>query len=313
MSFSTRFYQALWHSSWLPGRLRRNVYKRLVKRGAAPDVPFVKEFFGLSYYGNLNNNIDFNVYFYGAFEKPLLFFLRDARLQLAPEAAVFVDVGANVGQHTLFMAAHQCHVHAFEPFDRVRSQLLQQIEKNSLHAVQVHAVGLSNANTRLPFYAPTGNNVGIGSFDAATVSKGNVAIGELALVRGDDFFKDLKLEHIDILKMDVEGFEKPALEGLRETLERTRPLLVCEMSYGQALSFASPEELLQTLPHDYRLFTFDKRKADGSKDRRRDARSRHSGAYHLIPLARFQATGQDDIVACPVEKCPLLPLHNPGE
>lgn len=302
----------LWNSGHLPPALARIVYKRLAKRRLAPDHPFSQEFFGLHYQGNLNNNIDFQIHFYGAFEKPLLFFLRDAMAALAPHPrSVFVDVGANIGQHSLFMSRLATQVHSFEPFAKVRERLLLQIAHNALQNIRVHALGLSNENARLPFYAPTGSNEGIGSFDASTTSKGNVAIGELELVRGDDYLAREGIDHIDILKMDVEGFEKLALEGLRETLRATRPLLVCEVTYGKPLSFSSLEEFMSHLPPDYRLFTFDKRKQDGSKARRRDARSRHTGDYRIIPFNAWRSSGQDDIIACPLESVARLPMQ-PG-
>ena len=97
---------------------------------------------------------------------------------------VFIDVGANVGQHSLFMAAHGAQVHAFEPFALVRDQLQRQIEENQLDNITLHPLGLGNDNTRLPFYAPTGSNAGIGSFDADSTSKGNVRAGDLALAHG---------------------------------------------------------------------------------------------------------------------------------
>lgn len=299
----------LWNTGHLPPALARIVYKRLAKRRMAPDHPFTQDFFGLHYQGNLNNNIDFQIHFYGAFEKPLLFFLRDALKALGKTPSVFVDVGANIGQHSLFMSRLASQVHSFEPFAKVRDRLLLQIAHNRLDNIRVHALGLSNENARQPFFAPTGSNEGIGSFDASTTSKGNVAIGELELVRGDDYLAREGINRIDILKMDVEGFEKLALQGLRETLLATRPLLVCEVTYGKPLSFASLEQFVSHLPPDYRLFTFDKRKQDGSKARRRDARSRHSGEYRIIPFSAWRSSGQDDIIACPLESVSLLPMH----
>jgi FkbM family methyltransferase len=299
----------LWNTGHLPSALARVVYKRLAKRRMAPDHPFSQDFFGLQYQGNLNNNIDFQIHFYGAFEKPLLFFLRDALAALGKPQSVFVDVGANIGQHSLFMSRFAAQVHSFEPFAKVRDRLLLQIAHNRLENIRVHALGLSNENARMPFFAPTGSNEGIGSFDASTTSKGNVAIGELELVKGDDYLEREGIDRIDILKMDVEGFEKLALQGLRETLLTTRPLLVCEVTYGKPLSFASLEEFESHLPPDYRLFTFDKRKLDGSKARRRDARSRQSGEYHIIPFSAWRSSGQDDIIACPLESVPVLPLQ----
>ncbi len=299
----------LWNTGHLPSAMARVVYKRLAKRRMAPDHPFSQDFFGLQYQGNLNNNIDFQIHFYGAFEKPLLFFLRDALAALGKPQSVFVDVGANIGQHSLFMSRFAAQVHSFEPFAKVRDRLLLQIAHNRLENIRVHALGLSNENARMPFFAPTGSNEGIGSFDASTTSKGNVAIGELELVKGDDYLAREGIDRIDILKMDVEGFEKLALQGLRETLLTTRPLLVCEVTYGKPLSFASLEEFESHLPPDYRLFTFDKRKLDGSKARRRDARSRHSGEYRIIPFSAWRSSGQDDIIACPLESVPVLPLR----
>jgi FkbM family methyltransferase len=310
VSVTDQLCRFLWNTQSLPPALARVVYKRLAKNGVAPDHPFTRDFFGIRYQGNLNNNIDFNIYFYGAFEKPLLFFLRDALAGLHTDHAVFVDVGANIGQHSLFMSRLTTRVHAFEPFAKVRERLLNQISHNQLTNITVHPLGLSNENARLPFFAPTGSNEGIGSFDASTTSKGNVSIGELELVRGDDYFPQAEIARIDILKMDVEGFEKFALQGLRETLLKTRPLLVCEITYGKELSFTSMEELLSHLPPDYRLFTFDKRKQDGSKARRRDARSRHSGEYRIIPFNALLPAGQDDVIACPLEAVDTLPLQS---
>jgi len=121
VSVTDQLCRFLWNTQSLPSALARVVYKRLAKHGVAPDHPFTQDFFGIEYQGNLNNNIDFNIHFYGAFEKPLLFFLRDALASLQKENTVFVDIGANIGQHSLFMSRLVSHVHAFEPFAKYAS------------------------------------------------------------------------------------------------------------------------------------------------------------------------------------------------
>lgn len=225
---------------------------------------------------------------------------------------MFADIGANIGQHSLFMSRYADQVYAFEPYAPVRDRLQFHIQLNHIRNIQVHAVGLSEHDERLPFYAPTGRNQGIGSFDAATVSKGNTLAGELQLVQGDTFFAAHNLLPPTLMKIDVEGFEKNVLRGLRGTLASSRPVLVTEITYGKELSFRSVEELREVLPPDYGLFAFDTRKADGSKARRRGASARRSGQYQLIEFRRWLESGQDDVVACPLEKVTLLPLAGPG-
>lgn len=303
-----RFLLFLWHQQQrLPGPLSRAIYKQMRRRGYAPAYEYTTNFFGLEYDGNLSNNIDYAIYFYGAFEKPLLYFMRDSLQSIAGHEGVFVDVGANVGQHSLFMSQLARDVIAFEPYAPVRERLLHQIRLNALRNITVEPMGLSNESTRQAFYAPTGDNAGIGSFDASTTEKGNTLLGDLELIRGDEYFAQNPPDYLHVMKIDVEGFEKPALQGLQKTLQRYRPLIICELSYGKSLSFKTRDEIMQCLPENYILLQFNKRKSDGTKNRRKDGKARLSGAYDLIPYAGPLEQGQDDVIACPLEYRQTIP------
>lgn len=311
MSIGYRICKYLWDRPWFRPEYGRYVYKRICEEGEAPDAPFSTDFFGLRYEGNLRNTIDFSIFYHGAFEKPLLFFLRDCLLGLGKEQPVFCDIGANIGQHSLFMSRLAHTVHAFEPYDKVRDRLLHQIRLNDIRNVVVHPVGLSDRRHALPFFAPTGRNQGIGSFDASTVEKGNEPIGELDLAIADDYFPAHGIDAVHLVKIDVEGFEKAVLQGMQEVLARQRPVVVVEVTYGKTLSIGSLAELQDLLPENYAFLSFDTRKADGSKARRRGARAKRSGYYRLIPFDFGSARGQDNIVACPAETLPRLPLSTP--
>jgi len=315
MSASSSLARLIWSMKWLGLKYKKSAYKVLTKTGNPPDAPFATDFFGLKYEGNLKNNIEFSIYYYGAFEKPLLFFLRDALANLSPacptqSSSCFCDIGANIGQHSLYISQFAGTVHAFEPFDEVSKKLERQVSLNKIKNISLHKVGLSDITEKLTFYAPTGSNQGIGSFDASTVSKGNEASGELSLKNGDELFSELAIKQIDLMKIDVEGFEKRTLKGLSQTLKQQRPIIVCELSYGTELSFSSRKELIAAMPANYEFFVFDIRKLDGSKARRKGAKAKRSGSYNLIPHRRWRDTGQDDIVACPKEKIGLLPLKS---
>jgi Methyltransferase FkbM domain len=47
--------------------------------------------------------------------------------------------------------------------------------------------------------------------------------------RGDDLFQQENLSRIDLLKLDVEGYEKRVLAGLRDRLLRDRPIVLMEL------------------------------------------------------------------------------------
>jgi FkbM family methyltransferase len=294
----------------LPRKMSQYIYKTLSRHDHTPAFGFHCNFYGLQYEGNLNNNIDAAIYYYGAFEKPLLHFMGAAIKAIAGDNGVFVDIGANIGQHSLFMSQTASRVLAFEPYAPVRARLEYHCRLNRIRNIEIHSLGLSNKTGTQAFYAPSGTNAGIGSFDPDSASKGNKSIGELQLIRGDEFFEQSTLNQLHLIKIDVEGFEKNVLQGLQNTLRRFRPLVVCEMSYAQNLSFDSSREILDLLPDNYVLLCFNKRRPDGSKLQRKNAQARKSGLFQLVPYSGPQTRGQDDVILCPQELLTTIPHTN---
>lgn len=308
-------YALLWNQGWLPKRVGKSIYKAMRRHKVAPNYPFSGNLFDLKYEGNLRNSIDYDIYYFGAFEKPLLYFLRDCirSFESDPNALhpiVFYDIGANIGQHSLFMSQYVQLVHCFEPFDGVSKRIRHQIALNNIDNITIHQVGLGSEDAKLPFFAPTGSNQGIGSFEASTTAKGNKCIGELQLVNADDYIAKQGLAAASLIKMDVEGFEKLALMGLKKTLHKERPIVVFEITYEGQNAFKSKEEILALFPGKYHLLTFKIRKKNGSKSRRKQGKARLTGRYELVSYNFEFPWGQDDIVACPEEKLSNLPLTN---
>src|SRR5580765_8223840 len=116
------------HRRWLRGR------DRILRAFEHPDhqqpFPFTTDFFGLPYTGNMTNFIDWSVYYYGGFnlqELELLGEIADRLRAMGQPVNVF-DVGANIGQHTLFVSGHADHVYSFEPFQLVRSEMKRKLK-----------------------------------------------------------------------------------------------------------------------------------------------------------------------------------------
>lgn len=218
---------------WLGHRrfIRFGIRDRLIRLFAAPESmtgrQFETGFYGFRYRGELGSFVDWNVYFYGAYEQGILNLLAQAAALAGPQT-VFLDVGANVGQHSLFMSRHCAQVHAFEPWLPARLRLESLMAANAVPSVHVHAFALGDCDAELPFYSPAGANLGTGSFQAGV--NNNVPSDTLLLRRGDDVVADLGLTQLDVIKIDTEGFETQVLDGLQASLARFQPVVVVELS-----------------------------------------------------------------------------------
>lgn len=211
---------------------------------------FETDFFGLRYQGNLNTFIDWSVYFYGAYEKGILFLMKE--IVKEKQNPIFIDVGANIGHHSLFMSKFCEEIHSFEPYEKVTDMLMSKILFNKCSNIFVHNVGLGKKNEFLDFYAPVGRNIATGSFMADHAKDNNIQYGKLEIVEGDLYISKLNLNRIDLIKIDVEGFEKNVLLGLKDTLEKYRPFVVMEYSKVTRDNL-SIQELREILPSGYSI------------------------------------------------------------
>jgi FkbM family methyltransferase len=151
--------------------------------------------------------------------------IRLARACLPPDG-VFLDVGANVGLHTLAAARHLGQgggaVLAFEPHPENFRALTENLRRNGLRHVTAENLGLADAPATLTGRGPArGGNWSLGS-------RGEAAF-PVRLVRLDDYLDEHPLPRLDVLKIDVEGAEVRVLRGAARTLERFRPIVLFEV------------------------------------------------------------------------------------
>ena len=223
---------------------------------ASPSIPFEVSFFGMRYRGNLNDFLDWSVFMYGAYSRHELYILRDVAATLSKENAVpvtFFDIGANVGQHSLFMSKHVSQVFSFEPFVYARNKLVDKAEQNKRENIVVYPIGLGDVDGELDFFEPSGSNHGIGSFLSNASDNSSVA-KKLPVRRGDDFLDSNSLPRMDIVKMDVEGYEARVLSGLRKRLRNDRPVILMEISGLTRAEMVSESAFRSLLYEDASIF-----------------------------------------------------------
>jgi FkbM family methyltransferase len=292
----------------LPRIIRHSIYRKLRRRGVTPSEEFEIDFFGLQYKGNVKNQIDADVFFYGGFEKTMLFFLRDV-MAIAP--GTFIDIGANVGNHSLFMSRYAEHVHSFEPFRPVLDKMIYQMKANQVENITVHNVALGNEPGVMQFYAPPEESLGGGSFLESVARKhGERPVVDLPVVCGDEYFACQGIDGFSAIKIDVEGFEVPVLKGLVLTLKRVRPLIIMEVTHGASDFINTTTDIQAYLPGDYALFRFENR--DDRLFSNQGRRRKRTGRYRLYPVSEKVHKKRADVVACPREWLEKLPRTNRG-
>jgi len=134
-------------------------------------------------------------------------------LRVAP-LGVILDVGANRGDWTAqalkFANAH-IHVHAFEPSQATRSMLSGRFRENA--AVTVHPYAVSDSVGQATFFCGQ-DGAGTNSLSAISGKHGEV----VPVTTVDEFIRCAKLDQIDMVKIDTEGFDFLVLKGARSAL-----------------------------------------------------------------------------------------------
>lgn len=130
-----------------------------------------------------------------------------------------LDIGANIGNHTMYLAAVAgCRVVAFEPNRALAQALVVSVQANDLvDRVSVRAQGVGSSGGRGRFGQDMPDNLGGQSL---TLGEGDIPIVVLDEL---DFEQPVKL-----LKIDVEGMEMAVLQGADALLSRDRPLIYVE-------------------------------------------------------------------------------------
>lgn len=166
---------------------------------------------------------------------------------LAPEGGVVLDVGANIGSHTVPLAQHvgpKGWVYAFEPQRVVFQTLCANVALNSLTNVDCIPAALSDApgSVLIPDIDYTRES-NFGAVEVSTFGVGR-PVSQITL---DDF---AGLPRVDIVKIDVEGMEQRVLAGGKRFFQRFRPILYVENDRVE-----KSRRLIEYLwSLDYRLF-----------------------------------------------------------
>ena len=213
----------------------------------SPRVLLINDFdTTLSFYCELDEHMGSQIFWRGSYSGSQLILLD--RL-LAPHM-VFVDVGANHGELTVFAAKRltEGKVIAFEPVSVLFQKLERNININNFTNVQLIQKGLSDKSFKSTIYTREG------SFEDGTKHEGlptlyptitRSQIGEvIEITYLDQFVESENVTRIDVIKLDVEGAELAVLKGATKTIRRFNPTILMEVNEETSQAAGYPARAL---------------------------------------------------------------------
>lgn len=185
------------------------------------------------------------IYKTGLYEEPLTQFLVQT-LQLEEGDLVF-DVGANIGWYSCVLSRHApgAEIFCFEPDPENFELLRWNLEQNAstrVHPVQM-GIGERTETRRLHLYKASN----VGRHSMLDIHEGPAI--DVRVTSLDEFVREreLDVERVKFLKIDIEGFEYFAFRGTQDVLEHL-PLMLAEFSPGyMRAGGVEPADLLRLL------------------------------------------------------------------
>lgn len=157
--------------------------------------------------------------------------------RLSQKVDSFIDIGANTGYYSILAASVNPNItiHSFEPAKGPAHYLRKNIAINNFRTkITAHDIALSDKESEVEFYEVQNakyrylshNLGGVGSLKKeSNLNRTSTIVKVLSL----DHFVDRKgIQKIDLIKVDTEGTENLVLKGGPQTIQRFKPIIICE-------------------------------------------------------------------------------------
>ncbi|MEO8330801.1 MAG: FkbM family methyltransferase [Gallionella sp.] len=164
----------------------------------------------------------------GFYEKELL---QGMQYLAKDKKGIAIDVGANIGNHTIYFSRIFSRVISFEPVPSNCWILKANLHLNRIGNVTLveKGLGAKAESLLLGHDDPENTNNAFSSNPVGDEKNSSQKMLMAEVVRGDDELARLGVDsEVAIIKIDVEGFEPYVLQGLEQTIIKHRPIIFWE-------------------------------------------------------------------------------------
>jgi FkbM family methyltransferase len=141
-----------------------------------------------------------------------------------------LDIGANIGCTSILFGTRARRVISFEPSPTTYTFLQKNIQASGLENVTLNNLGLGKTAGRFELTFSVDNRSGGFVSNKQQASAGH-QIEAIEIAQGDAFLAESDIGKVDFIKIDVEGFERDVIEGLRETISTSKPTVTLELNH----------------------------------------------------------------------------------
>lgn len=174
----------------------------------------------------LNGGVDDSIYTSGFWEPEITSLIK----RHLSKGDTFLDIGANIGIHTLLGASlvgSAGKVMAFEPLPRLYEQTKKSLAENKFDQVKVYNVALAE-RAGVGKLSLVDENIGASSLQSVSEDREVNEVVEVQQTVLDSYSDEFK--SLDLIKIDIEGGEYEALKGGEKLIRRYLPVIVLEFS-----------------------------------------------------------------------------------
>lgn len=170
---------------------------------------------------------------------------------ISKSCRVVIDIGANVGYYTVELGKElqpAGKLISIEPVLQSFLQLSGNVRLNNLSGtVELCCVGLSDVSGTAEMFIPNVSGSSAASMrNLHSDEKHESQVIKLETL--DNLLESMKLEGCDLIKIDVEGAEFPALKGAEQTIKKYKPVIFAELLRKWSSEFSyHPNSVLEFL------------------------------------------------------------------
>jgi len=172
------------------------------------------------------DHIQRQLFWYGYYEKSV----GSTIISLLTPTSTLIDIGANIGYFSLLAAkiSPTVKVIAFEPVSYLFNALTKNIELNNFKNIQAVNAAIGDENGSNPIYLSSIENRGMSSFQKPENYSGQIEMVNIFTL--DNWIADNSINRVDLIKIDVEGYELSVLKGMAKTIITFKPNILLELN-----------------------------------------------------------------------------------